>query len=270
MIKEKDLLELLKLAIASGYLKEEQPLSLLILARVESGKTELLKKVKGNQGVLYLTDATPYGIARHYVKDIADGGVRHIIIPDLLVPLSRYKDTVTSFIAFFNALIEEGIVEVRTAFINIEPSKLPAKCGLLTSIIPKALESKKLGWARIGFMSRLLPVSYSYSVPSAVEILSSIATYEYRGKSGIKISLPKEDIEVYCNPQWNRDLIPYSTQLVGTADPAYRLYGFRMQKHLQRLLLASPLLEGRDEVNQADFDKVVDLTRYINLGYTAI
>jgi hypothetical protein len=49
-----------------------------------------------------------------YLEDIKSGKIRHIIIGDLLAPLSKQKKTRDDFIAFFNSLIEEGVISVHT------------------------------------------------------------------------------------------------------------------------------------------------------------
>ena len=48
------------------------------------------------------------------------------------------------------------------------------------------------------------------------------------------------------------------------------LHGFRMQKHLQRLLMASALQDGRDEVSKDDFLSVLELCKFANLDYNEL
>ena len=55
---------------------------------------------------------------------------------------------------------------------------------------------------------------------------------------------------------------------VGLAQGLYPpLHGFRMQKHLQRLAMASALKAGRDTVNKEDFVNIYDISKYGNLDY---
>ena len=266
MLKTAELLELLKITLFTGYIAGERPNSLLITAKVESGKTQLVSKMRANRGVLYLTDATPVGITRHYADALFSQQIRHIIIPDLLVPLSRFRDTVASFVAFFNALIEEGVVEIRTQFINVVPQKMPTKCGLITTIAPSYLMDARHKWSGIGFLSRLLPISYSYSTSSVIQILESIVDHEYYGDKGIKLQLPTQDIQVGCAAEYGRRILPYTNRLATAAN----LYGFRLQKQLQVAMMGSALAEGRTSVRESDFEKVAQLTNFINLDYTSI
>lgn len=56
------------------------------------------------------------------------------------------------------------------------------------------------------------------------------------------------------------------TAIVGRNSPE-KIYGFRLQKHLQRLAMASALKNGRDIVTQSDVDYIRSLSGCINLEY---
>ena len=73
-----------ELVLKSGYIKNADPLSLIISAPVGSGKTEIINQYRNCQGVLYLSEATAYGIKSKYLETIKSGKIRHIIIGDLL------------------------------------------------------------------------------------------------------------------------------------------------------------------------------------------
>lgn len=89
MIKLEELEKLIEITLLTGYIRDERPVSLLITADPESGKTELVKKAKRVKGIPYLTDATAWGIIDKYWDAIEQGKVRHITIPDLTVPLGK-------------------------------------------------------------------------------------------------------------------------------------------------------------------------------------
>lgn len=66
MIKLTELEQLIEVTLFTGWIKDERPVSLIIIAEPESGKTELVKKAQRVKGVLYLTDATAWGIVDNY------------------------------------------------------------------------------------------------------------------------------------------------------------------------------------------------------------
>ena len=258
--------EITKLVLYSAYIaEEEQPVSALFVCVPEAGKTEEVKQATLLDGILCPTDMTAFGILNTYAQDLVERKIRHILIPDLITPLSKRWETSASFISFLNGLIEEGIVEIRT-FAMSRKFQQPIKCGIIACVTPGQLRDKRHRWMGIGFMSRLLPVSWSYSNPAQVEILDFISERKYRGDSHWKYKFPDKDVPVDLPIELAKEFIPYTY----TFAQAQATYGFRHQKHLQRLAMASAIVDGRDIVNKSDIDKVQALTRFINLNHTAI
>jgi hypothetical protein len=154
MIDLQPLIDFVKLTIYTAYIDNvPKPNSVLIIAKPESGKTEALKKFIPNKNVAYLSDVTAYGIERDYLTKIESREIRHIIIPDLLKPLSRKESTVKTFVTMMNALIEEGIASASTYALR-RTSEMHVKCGLITAITDGEFNDKRHGW------SRLVPVSH--------------------------------------------------------------------------------------------------------------
>jgi hypothetical protein len=65
MVSVEPIETIIKTVLASGRLKDERPLSCIIVAPVECGKTSIIRKycLKA-ENVFYTTDATAYGIIR--------------------------------------------------------------------------------------------------------------------------------------------------------------------------------------------------------------
>lgn len=256
--------EIVKLALYSGYLKGMRPVSLLIVAKVGTGKTELLKKFATMRGLTYLTDVTAYGITKKLLPELEAGLLKHIIIPDLITPLSKQTATRRTFISFMKDLIEEGIVEIQTYAVSIKKKGL--RCGLITTIAKEKLYSRRRDWQDIGFMSRMLPVSYDYTQQSVIKILNKIAMRDSDFIDKIELDLPKKEVVIEEDRDLNKKLIPYSIIF----QQAEKIYGFRRQRQLQTLMMASALDDGRRKVEQKDFERIVNLTKFINLKFTKI
>ena len=267
VINTKHLEHFVKLALYSCYVKDERPVSLLITAQVESGKTEIIRKAAILKGILYISDTTAYGLQKHYIEDISSGKIRTILIPDLITPLSRQHDTVQTFIAFLNGLIEEGIAKISTYVTHIE-LKTPVRCNLITCIAKEHLsDDRRYRWSKVGFLSRVIPVSYAYSPSTVYKIMRSIALREYHEETDFfDLKFPEFDTEVSL-PE------PIALQiqsLVPHIHKAEELYGFRLQKQIQTLCMASALMDQRDVVTPIDFEIVSKLSDYINLNYTQV
>jgi hypothetical protein len=167
---------------------------------------------------------------------------------------SRSPSTVNTFIAFFNNLIEEGIVEVHTYAMDFKVEEL--NVGLISTITPSALGDARHRWSRIGFLSRMLPVAYQYSQKTAQEILESITRREYHQEQPRKLPLPSEKQEIDLPKQFADEMLPFTQEFTDRLDRAERLYGFRYQKQLQVLLAAHALMNGRHQVTTEDVEVI--------------
>ncbi|MBN2185935.1 MAG: hypothetical protein JW732_00565 [Dehalococcoidia bacterium] len=62
MIELEQLEHFIEVVLFTGYIKDERSVSLLVIAEPESGKTELVKRAKRVKGILYVPDATAWGV----------------------------------------------------------------------------------------------------------------------------------------------------------------------------------------------------------------
>lgn len=252
--------EIVLLALWSAYLDDEdQPISLIIAAHAEAGKTEQVKKAVELPGIYYPSDCTAYGILNSHGKDIMERKIRHIIIPDLITPLSKRWETNASFITFLNLLIADGIVEVQTKALSKSYNR-PVKCGLIGCITPEELLDKRHKWLHTGFMSRLLPVSWSYKDTTQAAIFN----YIFQGKRNTErwhFDFPKEDKHIEMPIDFSQALLPYTMKFAQLEET----YGFRYQRHLQRLLKASALQRGSPMVQGCDLDRILGFVDFLNL-----
>jgi hypothetical protein len=262
-----NLADIITLTLYTAYIKNvEKPNSLLIIARPESGKTEMMKKFIVNKNIAYLSDATAFGIERDYLPKIESGEVRHIMIPDLLKPLSRKESTVKTFITFLNGLIEEGIASTST-YASSRSSEKHVKCGIVTAITSDDLRDQRHHWGRMGFLSRIVPFSYSYSIESVKKVFDYILGLDYLEELDIELRrIPKQDRTITLPKRHAQSILP-STAVIAEAN---HTYGFRLQKQFQALLQASALEKGRASVNCGDVERVLHLMNWVNFNENPI
>ena len=255
--------KILGLAIYSGYVKYEKPISILIVAKPESGKTEMLLKFSRNKKVLMLTDATAFGIRRDVVPSVRAKEINHIIIPDLLKPINRNRDTVNDFITILNSLIEEGIGDITTYNEKqlSDDKKELAQCGLLTSITSEELMDKRRKWGKLGFLSRAIPISYSYSKESVEKILGFISEQKYRNEKDYIIfnNLPSDKIDIKLDTEKAKYIINKAV----VPSQAEGLYGFRTARQFITLLKSNALMNNRTYVNEDDVKEIEKLLYWI-------
>lgn len=272
MIGTEDLCEIIETAIWTGYIQGEKPISLLIVSRVESGKSQMVIQYDKNAGVELLEDMTAWALTNPKGKTyqrLVNHEIHHIICPDLLRPLARNRDTVNTLITFLLGLLEEGVIHIETYMTKLSLPE-PLRCGLITTIARDEMELHRHQWMRLGFMSRLLPVSYEYSPNVQMRIARSIASRDYVNDGYIALQLPPGPIAVDLPEHIAQQIMTLTPAIIASQDAASKLYGFRLQKQLQAFVMAQALRHGRDQVNQEDFDRMAILSKYWNLRYTSI
>lgn len=272
MIKVEPIERIIKVVLASGRVKGEKPLSAIIIAPVECGKTTTIRKCSlKTKSAFYTTDATAFGIVRdtNQLRDFASGQLTHIVIPDLLTCLGRKQDTVTTFIHFMNSLIEEGVVNVSTYATHLAGA-VEAKAGLITAIPPKPFFDKRKRWGQIGFISRALPISFDYEIATRVEILKSIQKQEHLQEIIEDLRLPKKPREVNLPFNQAEKIEPFALLLAAAHSRFQEVYGFRYQRQLQTFAKSVALLEKKQEVDDDCIQELGRLANFINLQFNKI
>jgi hypothetical protein len=260
--KTKPIVEILKRVVASGFVKNAYPISAILIAPVGAGKTTTLKKISFNKNILALSDVTPYGLAK-LLPEIRAKNVKHIIIFDLVEPMSRNRTVVNSLIGFLNSLIEEGIFRIQTGFIEIRE---PIKLGLITATTKKEMMDKRRGWLGIGFISRMLPISFDYTPVDVIQILEDLANQNIKEVKYEELKVKEKTIKE--NSSINKLLIPYAQAIdEGLSE---KPIPFRRLNQLKILLMANALLDNRTEVNAQDLEWLKSVAKWINFQYNPL
>jgi hypothetical protein len=263
MIKIEPLQTIIECTLISPYIKDEKPLSLLIVAKPESGKSSAMKQYRKNAGVVYLTDCTAYGITRDILPKIVSGEIKTIMIPDLITPLSKQTKTRQSFVAFLNNLIEEGVAKI-TTYSTVWNKD--ANANIITAVTDDALRDARHGWAKMGFLSRFIIFSYSYTISAVMEILNSYSTQGY-ALNNRKLQLPNKPVPVLLSPDIANQLNPVAMKI----GEQFRLYGFRAKINFRCLLKCLAYRDGkRRVVTNDDFQSLLTLADYMIFDYNSL
>lgn len=275
MISVEPIEKILKCVLASGMVEAERPLSLIIIAPVECGKTSIIRRycLKSNN-VFYTTDATAFGILRDTddLKQFAPvGKLTHIVIPDLLTCMGRKQDTVTTFIRFMNSLVEEGVVNISTYAKKLKSvDNVEVKAGLITAIPPDPFFDKRHQWGKIGFLSRALPASFDYTLSTRIDILSYIQSQQHLQEKIQNLNLPAKSMEIELPLDMAKRIEPYSLTLASQYSQYQKVYGFRYQRQLQTFVKAIALLEGKQQVDDQCIQELGRLANFINFNFSKI
>jgi len=269
MIKTGNLREIIKLSLYSAYLKGEKSVSVLIIAKPESGKTHTMFEFSMNDGIAMLSDITYTGLI-NLLQKVKDGSIKTVLVPDMLKIFGRKAETSKNFITLLNEFIEEGIVNIETYQHSLIFDK-PIRGNIITGITSTDFFMNVKYWGSVGFLSRIIPFSYSYSIEDVNEIFREIMTssfsvefqkLKFKKPRKVSLSLPLAE---RIRTEITSGLMQKLVKVVGE-----ELYGFRIQRSLQMLAKASAYAEGSKCVRGKDVDKLVKLAKWMNYEMNAL
>lgn len=262
LIKVDPLKKLIECTLLSPYIQDEKPISLLIVARPESGKSSIMKQYRENTGIVYLTDCTAFGITRDVLPKIVSGEIKTIMIPDLITPLSKATKTRQTFIAFLNALIEEGVAKITTYGTVWNKD---ATANVITAVTDEVLRDARHSWAKMGFLSRFVVFSYSYSISTVTKILGYYSEHGLCLKNA-KLKLPKKQVNVTLSKEIADKINPIATRI----GDQFRLYGLRAKINFRNLLKCIATRNQRRTVTEADFQEFLELADFMNFDFNTL
>lgn len=260
-----EITEICKYALFTDYIRldtahKETALSIMIVAPVENAKTATIKQFDGNRDILYIDNVTAWGIEHKYLRDLREGRIKRILIPDFIDPTNRKKATVDSTITFFNKLISwEGIKEVQTFAMSFSLPE-PMRCSLITTMALGDYMRFVKSLAAVGFLSRLMIIGYKYSASQLNGLLEDII-FKRAGWGKIQLALPDEKQPVNLDPELAVKMMPLAIEI------GQRVGGEGIRAYHQLAIMARgrALSEGRGVVNDSDIFRVMYLAeRYIN------
>ena len=280
MIDTQDLEKIVALTLCTAYIKGDKPLSLLIVSdRPESGKTEITKQFSGTPRVEFATDVTGYGLKRDFTQKILKGEVKHIIIPEMVTPLSKGRVSSDSFTSVLQAIIEDGIMGIHTGFIQSSWAKdMPIRSVGIIGCLPRTFyQNVRYKWLLLGFLSRFLVVSYRHGDDTLIRIFDSINDGSYLTATEKKrLAFDGEDIAVTIPKDVGLACEQLGRGIVAEAVKAGLAYGYREVKHIRALVAANVIYERitkgtqRATASMADFEEVDRLGYLFNEQYNAL
>lgn len=278
MVTMKKLKEFMKIILYTGYMKDENAVSVLIVGKPESGKSSLTNRLITNKGIVEVTDLSAYGISKMLIPLIEkDEEIKHIIIPDFLVVLAKSKATSDRTLVFINSFVEEGIANIGTYLnkgIEFKTSEKvknkKVRGGIITSMTEQEYKKKKKKFNEIGFLSRFLVLRYKYSDGYLDTIFSNIMSNKYLERGEDKIILPEKKIDIIFD-----DKIIFQMMKDKARDKVehgkVEGYGIRLARMFKIILKAIAYKNKRGKVTMDDWLEFLEYSHFINYsGYNIV
>jgi hypothetical protein len=274
MIHTEPIEALVTIALHTVFIRDEKPQSLMIISEIENGKTKLLTQFDKNEFIAFPHDATAFGIVRDYLPLLQQHKLKFLVFPEFIQPLSRNRDTVKTFVAFLNGLTEDGIKDLSTYAADIH-LKERVYAGVIVALATDEFNQRKQSWAFSGFLSRFLPITYSYSEKSAKDIFEGI----YHGKLEVNdFKIDCKETDVILPAEIAKKLNPFAKDIthniisktLTTHSPRLNIKGYRTQLQLQRMVKGLALVNGRTIVTEEDLSEFIELLKYVNLDYNEL
>jgi hypothetical protein len=262
LVKMDSLQKMIECVLISPYIIDEKPISLLIVAKPESGKTTTMKQYRENKGISYLTDCTAYGLTTEILPKIVNGEVKTLMLPDIITPLAKQTKTRQSFTAFLNNLIEEGVSKIATYSTSWNAD---VKANVITAVTDEELKDARHNWAKMGFLSRFIVFSYSYSLSTVTKILSHYSTQGLVSKQ-IKLNLPDKPVTINL-PKGIADKLDPLAMAIGKQ---CSLYGLRAKVNLRALLKTLAYRNGIDTVTDQEYQEFLELADFMNQQFKQV
>jgi hypothetical protein len=236
-----------ELAIYSAYTLPYDPLSLLIIAPVGSGKTELLKAyAEANKGLCLYNDFTSYGLTS-FLGQIQAGIVKHVMIADLVRLTARGNPVWHQILLSLKALIEEGVTRIDTFHIRFQ-SPTPVRAGVIAALTTDEWKARRKQWIRLGFLSRAVPISY-HLAPEDIQRGEEALYKNQPTFKPIPLNLPEKPITVHVPEKLKQTLMKLGRILAAVNRDETR---FRSHRHVLAMAKAAALHENRMEVSEED------------------
>jgi hypothetical protein len=246
------ILEIIRICIWTGVLKDEHPISIMLVASQESAKTECLKHFAGTSTLAYFSDVTGKGLAG-FKHEIESKKLRHFVLLDLIRVLCHQKGVGERTLQQLATLMEEG--ESSTA----DPSGRTTwgtgasfpRVGTMMGITPEFLASKIVHWRATGFLTRFIPVRFSFLTSTEIEIHDSI-------QHGNKLPPPDpiifrdENYVVTLSEERAADIRKACIRAAEKVDVS----GFRWHRQMRALAKARAAANRRNFVSKEDVKQV--------------
>ena len=257
VLKTKLIEELVHCAVLSHFIEGFPPVSILLLAAPESGKSQITSTLKE---VPVLADLTGKGVGF-----LLDAGYRTAILNDMSYIAGLSPRT----IIYLSSHLNQGMTEGGAKLLSANPDGIQSHggkgCINIIGCMPREIFNRhSAAWQMCGFISRLLPFAYSYPEDVIIKIKNGI---EQGSRESLKSSVeglkkrPEKQKRIKCPIK----IVNCIRQMADwRAENIMGTIGFRLLSYYHCLIRAHCLLRKGTIVNLADLRFLSKVDQHIN------
>lgn len=261
---DKPTIEFLNLVLQSAFIPETKILSTLLITLPSLGKTTYLQMMETLDFVDYVNDVSPKPLM-DFLDEVEKGRKKFLVIPDYINTLAHGRNTVDNTRSILRSMIEEGFKKSDYYGMQREYD-FSVKAGLISGITVDKINENTGRWKSDGFYSRLLPWSYSHSIPTSEVIINDKLSGAFPIKE-IKFKIIKN-----CESPSINELMQEKIKNLAFRITMDKYVGavYRPIEQVLSLVRSNAVLRDSNRVEQQDIDSVMGLSVYINRNQNPI
>lgn len=277
--------KLLDVIIHTECVKGVQPVSAVLIAGSDAGKTQLL--LEHIPTTCRILNDFHYSSILPMLEGKNGDSPKRIIVPDFNLVLSHRPVVASLTCALLLGLMGEGLDEIPgvdgASKLRIEKLRdKGVRLSMLTAMTGQMFRAKRGKWRDTGFLRRMLPIHYKYSSSTVAKIQDYLAlTYADARNLLVKYArepfrLPKSQ-QIHVNNAYHgvikeraestrKDhlLWFWENRRDGMKHPICAIdYPFTIQQTFTAICAAHALMDGRDHVGDADILFLDDARRFV-------
>jgi hypothetical protein len=261
---EEKITKFLNLIVETAFLGNPQ--SALLLGRAGSGKSHYLQPLEKLDFVFYTTDVTPSHIT-DFLNEVAYGRKRVLVIEDFTVISGMAQKTREALVHILKSGIEEGFSRIdHRGFEWKSPTGNRIKFALITSITTASYNDYSIAWKKNGFLSRLIPFSFRFSVATRETLVDETCRMIYRAAKEIDPKTFSTKIPLGVTKDSLNQFKIIADYLSKDLDSE----PIRTLKQLNALAFANCALRGKDKVSKKDVEEIYKLSHWFNYDFHEI
>ncbi len=262
---DEPILLMVNLVLQTAFLKScNKPISLLLIGKPGVGKNRLLSPLSRLDFVSYVNDITPKYLIE-FLHRVRTKEKKFLVVPDFTNCLSHGKTTRTTLLAILRNMTEEGVVDLSDYHLEFKAST-PVRAGLITATTNASYRDFRTSWRNTGFLSRLLPFSFSHSVETTSRIMDAIDAKQPDPIDRVNLRIAKKPKEIHCPRHLLRQLRAYEELLSRSTGSL----PYRHQIQLNAITESHAILRGDAEIRQEDIDAIARLSNWMNYDFKEI